>query len=100
LQQRVCLQKHYERAEESWKICKYNLENQKKKLNEINMQIVKVEELLSTMLLPADEYRTQLVVHKKLKLKAWRLSGLIKELEGEFELAEKNLRRIEKNLTA
>jgi hypothetical protein len=92
------LQANYERAEESKKICMYNLENQKKKLVEVNVQIVKVEKILKgNRLLSEDEYRKQIMLRKYLKLKAYRLTGLIEELKGTLKAAEEDLIKIKKN---
>lgn len=91
-------QANYERAEESRKICMYNLENQKKKLDEIKAHIVKVEKLLgSNSLLSAEEYKKQTMLRKYLRLKAYRLTGLIEELEGTLKAAEENLTMIKKS---
>lgn len=95
---RHSLQANYERAEESRKICMYNLENQKKKLDEIKVQIVKVEKLLrSNSSLSEEEYKKQTMLRKYLRLKAYRITGLIEELEGTLKAAEENLTMIKKS---
>ena len=71
-------------AIESVRICKFNIENQQKKLEELN---IKINKIASTNSLPTNEL-------KKLMVYANVQRGLILELQGEFNLNENRLKQL------
>lgn len=98
---RHSLQAEFERAEESRKICMYNLENQKRILDELNIQIAKIQnQLQDNMFSNVLERNRQAAVQNTLKKRVRRLVGLIPELEGELKAAEENLRKIKEKFTS
>lgn len=78
-------------AMESIRICKFNIANQEKKLEELNAKILRMQKkIVGTNSLPSIEL-------KKLMVYANVQRGLIIELQGEFNLNEDRLKQLKSN---
>lgn len=82
-------------AEKSVEICRFNIDNQKRKLEEINSKLDALQKTLNDNKVLSPNEQIKLLMEKdRLMLSTNRLNGLIKELVNELTAAEKRLGRM------
>jgi len=94
-----CLvEKKIGQVKESIRISKFNIENQEKKLEELNKKIAIVQVKLSALSsLPSSEFENFTNIDTKLKIYANLQKGLILELQGELTSNENRLQELKSN---
>ena len=92
------MEKKLDQAKESVRICKFNIENQEKKLEDWNKKLATVQsKIASISSLPSTELEKLINIDSKLMIYVNLHKGLIVELQGELNLNEKNLQLLESN---
>ena len=94
------LEAQIERAERSTQICRFNIANQIRKLEEIYIRITAVQNILregNHNSSPPSDRENLIKIKNNLDLYVNRQIGLIDELEKELIKAEDNLRNIQFN---
>lgn len=92
------MEKKLDQAKESVRICRFNIENQEKKLGEWNKKLATVQSKIANISsLPSTELEKLINIDSKLMIYVNLHKGLIVELQGELNLNENNLQLLESN---
>jgi len=83
------------RAEESVRICKLNIENQKIKLEETNIKLGKIHNIITSIdSIPQDEFEKLISIDDKLMINIEANKRLILELQGDLYINKNNLHEL------
>lgn len=86
------------KAKESVRLCRINIENQGKKLDEANKKIAIIQSKISSInSIPAHKLEKLISIVDKLMLNVEVHKGIIIELQGDLNINENNLKQIKSN---
>ena len=89
------MEKKLDRAEESVTICKSNIENQEKKLEEANKTLATIKSTIARInSIPSDELEKLISIDDKLMVNVEVHKGIILELQEDLNINEKNLQQL------
>ena len=89
------MEKKLIRAEESIRICKLNIENQKMKLEETNKKLGKIQNIISSInSIPPGEFEKLISIDDKLTVNVEANKRLILELQGDLNINRNNLHEL------
>ena len=92
------MEKKLDQVKESVRICKFNIRNQQKKLEESTKKITTIKNKIASISSPTLNELEELVnIDNKLMIHANLQKGLILELEGELNLYENKLQQLKTN---
>lgn len=90
------MEKKLDQAKESIKICKFNIENQEKRLWQWNKKLAQIQSKIANISsLPSTELDKLIGIDNKLMIYVNLHKGLILELQRELKLNENNLKLLE-----
>jgi len=86
------------KAKESVGLCRINIENQGKKLDEANEKIAIIQSKISSInSIPAPKLEKLMCIVDKLMLNVEVHKGIIIELQGDLNINENNLKQLKSN---
>ena len=92
------MEKKLDQVKESVRICKFNIRNQEKKLEESNKKIATIKNKIASISSPSlNELEELINIDNKLMIHANLQKGLILELQGELNLYENKLQQLKSN---
>jgi prefoldin subunit 5 len=93
------MEKKLERAEESVKICKSNIENQEKKLEEANKKLAAIKSTIASInSTPSGELENLVSIDDKLMIIVEVHKAIILELQADLNINENNLYQLKSNV--